>query len=122
MPREPFIIHDILMSGFLSYMQVFEAEEPDEITAAFKVQAVAIQIIPDRPDDEEETVIEIDSIEVKACFEEVETTVTTTPAGITTTKITTTHFTTTSSSITTVSTTVGELMWRDLIDFSVLIF
>lgn len=73
------------------------------MTATFAVEAVAILVIPSAPEDGD--VIEIDSLEVNACFEEVETTVTTTPSGVTTTRATTTQFTTEATTVTTVATT-----------------
>lgn len=84
--------------------QVFD-EKNDEgrLTAQFAVLAKKITIVPMKPTDSD--TIEIDNLEVFACFKQVATSVTTTTSGATVTSSTTTQFTTTESTTTSVVTT-----------------
>lgn len=84
--------------------QVFdETDEQGDIVASFRVVTKKIKIVPSQP--VEQNKITINKLEVKACFKEVETTVSTTPAGTTTTRSTTTQYTTTQTIVTSVATT-----------------
>jgi hypothetical protein len=85
-------------------MQVFdEVDDQSRVLAKFRVVTRKIVIVPSKPIDSE--TVEIENLEVFACFEEVESIVTTTPEGTTTTRSTTTQFTTTETVVTTVATT-----------------
>lgn len=86
-----------------SHFQTFdEVDETGKITAKFSIVATVIYIVPGEPIDGS-GIVEIDTLEVDACFKQVETTVTTT-AGVTTTTTSTTRFTPTQTIVTTVAT------------------
>ena len=80
-----------------------ETDEEGAIVAEFRIVTRLIIIVPSQPLDDDK--VTIDEVEVNACFKEVETTVTTTPAGTTTTRSTTTQFTPTQTTVTTMATT-----------------
>jgi hypothetical protein len=67
-----------------------DPEEPKKIISEFSVNAVELKITPLEPQDDD---VVIDECELFACFHEEETTITTTPAGMTSTASTTTRFT-----------------------------
>ena len=98
----------------MPFPQIFKptAEETIEITLPANTFASAIKIEPLGPESEV-TTLKIDDVEVKACFEEKTTTVTTTAAG-TTTVITTTQLTPTGITTTTVKSTPGEHTFKEL--------
>ncbi|ELU10543.1 hypothetical protein CAPTEDRAFT_196226, partial [Capitella teleta] len=88
-------------------VKVYEADDNDQITADFpeRILATVLQIKPEFGNDAPEQ-CKISELKVFACFHEEQTTVTTTPAGLTTVSTTTTKFTSVGTTESTILTTL----------------
>lgn len=83
-------------------LKEFDADEPVELPV--RVQAAVLKITPIAGADVQD--IEVDDLKVFACFKQEQTTIVTTPEGVTTQRTTSIAFTTTGAVITTEISTV----------------